>query len=108
MPTRSTWKKAEQRLAGVFGACRRPLSGSNSRSGGSDDAMHARLYLENKYRKKNSVWTLFREVRDKAIAEGKTPVIGLQETNAKGILLVIHSQDLQLVLEELTRTQSLE
>ena len=104
MPTRPTWKFAEDRLARLFGTVRRPLSGRNSRSGGSDDAMHDKLYLENKYRKKQSLWTLFREVRDKARQEGRTPVIGIQEKDAKGILLVIHSKDLEVVLTELLRT----
>ena len=103
MPTRPNWKFAEDRLARLFGTVRRPLSGRSSRSGGSDDAMHESLYLENKYRKKHSLWTLFREVREKARREGRTPVIGLQEKDAKGILLVIHSNDLEHVLAELLK-----
>ena len=99
MTVSRTWKLAEQRLAELFGTIRRPLSGMNSRSGGSDDGMHETLYLENKLRERHAVWTLFREVKQQAKKEGKVPVIGLQEKHKPGVLLVIHSDDLPDVLK---------
>ena len=99
MTVSRTWKLAEGRLAALFGTVRRPLSGMNSRSGGSDDGMHQTLYLENKLRERHTVWSLFREVKKQATKEGKVPVIGLQEKHKPGILLVIHSDDLPAVLE---------
>jgi hypothetical protein len=95
----AAWKQAERRLAALFGTRRRPLSGGNS-GGGRDDAMHDRLFIENKWRKKHSTWTLYRDTKEKATAEGKTPVIGLQEKYKSGILLVIHTDDLETVLLE--------
>ena len=62
--------------------------------------MHERLFLENKYSKSHAMWTLYRDTKAKADKEGRTPVIGLQEFRKKGILLVIHSDDLQRVAAE--------
>lgn len=93
------WKRAEQKLARLFGTRRRPLSGSNQ-GGGSDDAMHNTLYLECKSKKKQSLFTLYRETRVKALKEKKIPIIGLVEKNSPGVLLVIHSKDLETLLEE--------
>jgi len=94
------WKKAERSLASLFGTRRRPLSGSNQ-GGGSDDAIHPKLHLESKWARSHALWTLFRETREKAKREGKTPVIGLKEKGSPGILLVVHSNNLQEVLEAL-------
>ncbi len=107
MPTRPRWKFAEDALARLFGTRRRPLSGSGSASGGSDDAMHKTLYLESKYGKQcNAFWNLYRDTKAKATKEGKTPVIGLQEPRTHGVLLVIHSADLPRVIEEYQAAQS--
>lgn len=95
----STWKQAERRIASLFGCKRRPLSGSNS-GGGSDDVMHDVLYIENKLAARHTVWTLWKDTWKKAKKEGKIPVISLQQKNHKGILLVIHSNDLPAVLAE--------
>jgi hypothetical protein len=48
----------------------------------------------------HSAWTLYRKTQELADKEGRIPVIGLQEFRKKGILLVIHSDDLQRVAEE--------
>lgn len=97
---RARWKDAEDRLANLFGCKRRPLSGSNSRSGGCDDCNHPRLYLENKYGKYVPLYRLYLETRELARKEGKIPVIGLQAKNQKGILLVLHESDLAAVYHE--------
>ena len=93
------WKAAERRLAKIFGTRRRPLSGGNQ-GGGRDDSMHEVLYIENKYTSRSSLWTLYRDTRDKAKKEGRVPVLGIQESRAKGVLIVCHSNDLQRVAME--------
>ena len=95
------WKKAERRLAQLFGTRRRPLSGSNQ-GGGSDDAMHPDLYLESKYTRQSALWTLYRDTAHKAQQAGKIPVIGIQEKGSHGTLLVIHSSDLLAVARHLS------
>lgn len=94
------WKEAERRLARLFGATRRPLSGRNSKSGGSDDAIHDNLYLEAKWRKRQALWSLYREVAEAAKREGKIPVLGIAEKASKGILLVFNSEDFGKVIAE--------
>jgi len=99
MPTRAQWKFAEDRLARLFGTVRRALSGGGSKTG-RDDSMHPVLYLESKYTKRSSLWSLFRDTKAKARKEKRVPVIGVQEKGAKGILLVIHQADLEAVFWE--------
>lgn len=96
---RTQWKFAEDRLARFFGTVRRPLSGGGSKTG-RDDGMHPRLFLSSKYGKCLPLFRLYREEREKAKKEGKTPVIALQEHSAKGMLLVIHSSDFEAVIAE--------
>jgi len=107
MPTRQQWKFAEDRFASLFGTVRRPLSGSNSRSGGADDGQHPNLHLESKYSVRHALWALYRKtkaVADKERTEdgtkGKPVAIGLQEKGKHGILLVIHERDFPAVLLE--------
>jgi len=107
MPTRQQWKFAEDRFASLFGTVRRPLSGSNSRSGGADDGQHPVLHLESKYSVRHALWGLYRKtkaVADKERTEdgtkGKPVAIGLQEKGKHGILLVIHERDFPNVLLE--------
>lgn len=97
----TAWKGTERRLAALFGTTRRPLSGSNSRSGGRDDSQHPRLFIECKQRRKHAVWSLYSETKVLAEKEGKTPVIGLQQNRMNGMLIVIHTDDLLSVLNEL-------
>lgn len=104
MPSRPNWKFAEDRLARFFGTTRRPLSGGNSKTG-RDDSMHPRLFLESKHSKSHAVWTLYRKTREMARKEKRVPVIGLQEHGKPGILLVIHTDDLDKVLAERTKSK---
>lgn len=104
----STWKRAESALGAIFGAKRRPLSGSSNRDDiDGDDVMHPRLFLESKLRAKSAVWSLWRKTRDQArtclrVYQGghKTPVLGLREKYQRGLLLVIHSDDFREVVIE--------
>ena len=45
------------------------------------------------------MWSLFYDTREKAKTEGKVPVIAVGETNRKGALICIHSDDLGKVSE---------
>lgn len=94
------WKKAERRLARFFGSERRPLSGGNQGTGLRDDGMHEALHLESKYSAYTPLFTLYRETRNKANAEDRTPVIGLFEKAKPGMLLCIHSSDFEQVVIE--------
>ena len=96
------WKKAERRLAAMFGSVRRPLSGGLSRSGGRDDSMHERLFISSKYSSQDSfpLFSLWKQEQEKAKIEGKTVVLGFTRRNFKGRLLVIHSDDLEEVAIE--------
>lgn len=94
------WKEAERRVAAFFATNRRSLSGSNSGEGAGDDARHDTLYIESKYSKYVPIMRLYRECRDSATKEsrGRIPVIALQEKHQPGMLLCIHSTDLERLL----------
>ena len=95
----TAWKKAEDRLAKLFGTRRRPLSGGNS-GGGRDDGLHPVLFLENKHGRTVPLFGLYKDTKKKAKKEGRVPVIGLQKYRSPGILLVIHSDDFPTVVKE--------
>lgn len=97
--SKSTWVRAEQGLAAIFGALRRPLSGSANRDDiDSDDSLHPRLYLESKVRANSALWTLWRKTRAAAIRAKKVPVLGIREKHGKGCLLVIHEDHMREAL----------
>ena len=99
--SKSAWTRAESALARIFGARRRVLSGSANRSDlDGDDSTHERLYLESKLRTKHAAWTLYRSIVGKATKAMKVPVIGLREKHHRGVLLVLHSDDLHAVVIE--------
>lgn len=110
-----SWKKAEARIAELFGTIRNPMSGSLAFRVSDDretksDSKHNTVYIECKYRRKCHIWTLHDDTKTKAKKEGKTPVIGLFRKASPGVLLVIHSDDLLSIMKELhdaekTRTE---
>jgi hypothetical protein len=96
-----TWKKAEGRVAALFGASRQPLSGSSGRDDTTrSDTTHPRLFVEAKYRERHAVRTLFDAINNLARKEGKTPVLALIDKGRPGFLLWIHSDDLSNVVAE--------
>ena len=103
MATKSrTWKKAEGRVAALFGARRQPLSGSSGRDDTTrSDTTHPRLFVEVKYRERHAVRTWFDAIKDLARREGKTPVLALIDKGRPGFLLCNHSDDLSIVVAEL-------
>ncbi len=102
----STWKRAESSAAALFGARRRPLSGSSNRDDiDGDDTLHPRLWIESKLRASHAVWSLWRLVKATAAKRPyqgghKTPVLVLREKCKPGMLIVVHSGDLAEVCIE--------
>jgi hypothetical protein len=104
MPTNSrTWKKAEGRVASLFGARRQVLSGSSGRDDlSSSDSTHPRLFIEAKYRVRHATRSLFDETKALARKEGKTPLVALVDKARHGYLICIHCEDLPRVVAEFT------
>lgn len=104
----SAWKRAESSAAAIFGAKRRPLSGSANRDDiDGDDAIHPRLWIESKLRAKHAVWSLWTATKAVAakslrVYQGghKIPVLVLKEKGRQGMLVVVHSGDLPEVVVE--------
>lgn len=96
MPDKA-WKRAERRVAAFINTVRNALSGINSKVTASD-SLHPELFVEVKYSKRNTVWSLFDKVRTKAQKESKLPVIALVRPYSPGFLVVIHTSDLDKVL----------
>lgn len=82
------WKKVERRIARYLGAERNPGSGG-SRTATRSDSTHPRLFIETKHGKQAEIgWAaaekLFEEVRKRAKAEGKDPVLVLHPPRIGG------------------------
>lgn len=104
MTSRSTWKRAERQTAKFFGTERTPLSGGNSKITRSD-TIHHKLFVENKYRKKCAVRTLYDKTVKMAEKEKKVPVLTLHAANRKGFLIVVHSDDLDYAIHVLRKAR---
>lgn len=102
---RGTWKAAERRTAKAFGSERTPLSGGNSKMTRSD-TLHKWLYIENKYRSRDAMLTLYADTKMKADKEGKIPVVALHGKNKKGFLVVVHIDDVELVLSQFRKVKN--
>jgi hypothetical protein len=101
-----TWKKAEARIAQIFGCRRQPLSGSSGRADlSASDTTHPRLFLEVKYRDRHTVRTLWEATKILADREHKTPVLGLVDKGRPGGLIVVHSEDLAAMVAEFCAAQ---
>lgn len=101
----STWKRTERLFAKLFHTRRRPLSGGNQGQG-RDDMIHPILFGECKHGKKFFIWGLWDKTKVLAKKEGKIPVLCMKQNNRKGMLIVIHSDDLEAVaLEHLYPTK---
>jgi hypothetical protein len=104
MTSRSTWKAHERKAARMFGTERNPLSGICGKHTGSD-SLHPKLYIESKYRRRNSSIQLFKATAEKAKIENKIPVLALKEKGTHGTYYVIKYENLKEVLECLTNKQ---
>lgn len=90
------WKNIERKVAVFFGSERTPLSGGNSKITRSD-SIHDKLFIETKYRKEHAVINLWRNTKELAKKENKTPVVCLAEKGKPGFFVMVHSDDLELV-----------
>jgi hypothetical protein len=66
----------------------------------ASDSNHPVLYIESKLRDRHAAWTLHGATKKLAAREGKTPLLALFDKNRPGFLLVIHCDDLAVVLAE--------
>ena len=95
MTARGTWKQSESRAAKWHNpkdGKRTPLSGGNSGGTRADAKNQNGLFIEAKYRKTWSLWTLTRSTAILAQREGKIPVVTLFEKNKRGFVDCIHSE----------------
>jgi hypothetical protein len=100
---RRTWQRTEGRAAALFGCCRTVGSGSGGREDlTASDSTHPTLFLESKLRGRHTTRTLHDATKKLAAREGKTPVLALFDKNRPGFLLVVHCDDLPVVLAEYT------
>jgi hypothetical protein len=95
-----TWKRRERAVAQFFGSERTPLSGSGS-GHTSSDTLHEAFYVETKHRAKHAIFGLYKDTKKKARKENKIPLICLSQENSKGFLIVIHSEQLDKLMETL-------
>lgn len=86
--TDKAWKAFERRIAKSLDTERTPLSGGASRHTTSD-TLHPDLYVECKHRKRSAVHTHFHEVRRRAKAESKIPVLAVHHFASPYTLAVI-------------------
>lgn len=86
----------------MFGAERNIGSGSQGRKDKSrSDSTHERLFLECKHRQSHSVVTLWDDAQEKAVKEGKVPVVILTEARRKGSWILVKDYDLRFVADQL-------
>src|SRR5262249_15615877 len=98
---RRTWQLSEGRAAALFGCRRQVGSGSSGRDDlTGSDSTHETLYIESKLRDRPTVRTLHDGTKKKATKERKTPVVVLFDKQRPGCLIVVHSDDLAVVLAE--------
>ena len=84
------WKVRERQVSALFKSTRTPLSGGNSGHTRSD-TLSSEFFVEHKHRKTHAVYQLWKDTRDMARVEGKTPVVTLSQSGEKGFLVVVHS-----------------
>lgn len=88
----TTWKDVERRIARKFGTERTPLSGGNGKQTRSD-TLHTKLFIEIKHRVRIPFYSTFRETRDLARKENKTPMVISHETNSHSEIVMIELRD---------------
>lgn len=92
----ATWKNFERRVARMFGVERAPLSGGNGRVTRSD-SLHPLLFISCKHSKRSSIWSLFTQEKQKAVAEDKTTLLALHLKGAHGVIFAFHSDDFERI-----------
>lgn len=90
----NTWRLKERDVAKKFGSKRAYLSGGVRQYG---DVEHDVLYIEIKYRKNWSIFTLFKSVKELAEKQKKTPLLVLAEKYGKDYLVVVRLSDIKKI-----------
>ena len=98
MPDKA-WKRREREVASFFNGQRTPLSGGHGKVTRAD-VIHNKLFIECKLRAKHTVVSLWDETSKLAKGEDKTPVIALCEKNRPGFWVMVHSSDLEKLINE--------
>lgn len=101
--SRSAWKAFEREVARDFGTERQPGSGGIVTLNTRSDTQHANLFIEAKYRDRHAVWALYQDTNEKAIVEGKLPVVVLKQKGESGYLLVIDPKHLNQIAKDYVR-----
>lgn len=70
------------------------------------DTLHKWLYIENKYRARDAMITLFADTKAKADKENKVPVVALHGKGKKGFLVIVHIDDIELVLSQFRKVKN--
>jgi len=89
-----TWKLKERDVAKKFGSKRAYLSGGIRQYG---DVEHDSLYIEIKYRKNWSIFTLFKNIKELSEKFEKTPLLVLAEKYGKDYLVVARLSDIKKI-----------
>ena len=100
MPDKA-WKNRERLVAKFFGGMRNALSGINSKVTHSD-VIHDNLFIECKLRAKHTAIKLWDDTKSLADKEKKTPVIALCEKNRPGFWIMVHSDDFDKIINDIS------
>ena len=95
---KNTWRSLEMRICRSMGGRRTPLSGSNSQHGTSADCIELspefqKFYFEIRLRQKFLHHENFKDVREKAKTENKTPILFTQTKSNDKCLVVLKLED---------------
>jgi hypothetical protein len=104
MTSRGTWKAAERKVAKFFNTERTPLSGGCSKHTRSD-TLHEKIYVENKYKKKHTILSLYDDTAMKAKKEKKLPLITIEEKGRSGFWIILKSDDFGRLIDILGYTK---
>lgn len=111
MTSRNTWKNAERTIAQFHNpedGRRTPLSGINSGHTHADCMGVDGMFIEVKYRKTFSLYTLYTETKKLAKKEAKVPVVSIREKGKQGFIDMIHSEYLDTYVQMYIRNRCLE
>ena len=101
MTHKSTWKRREGQVAGLFGAKRQRCSGSSGRPDCSrSDSTHPTLFVETKLRANHAAVALLDQVKALARREGRVPVVAMAVKGRRGVVLVMDAEDLPTIAAE--------
>lgn len=90
------WKRKEREVAKKFNSTRSYLSGGIRQYG---DVEHDTLYIEVKYRKQWSIFTLFDETAELAKKHKKIPLLVLAKKYSNDFIIVCKMSDIKTIAQ---------